>query len=492
MPRNPLDPIGVPFGPFAPDLSTYTPGVMIEAKNVRPGIGGYEPERDLVQVANALDSKGLGAIGYSNAGTVSAFIGTAAKLWRIAGTAPTDVTKAGGYTTATGYWQFTVFGTRIVATNYADPVQSYVVGASTDFADLAAAAPKAKAIATVGNFVMVGNTSDGVDGARGERVWWSAFEDPTDWPTPGSDDAITKQSDFQNLYNGGGEVQAIIANLANADAVIIQSDLVTRANYVGVSQGVFRFDAIDGSRGTPYPNSALEKNGRAWFISDDGIYVTDGVSVEPISEGKLSRWLAGKLHGVDARDVRGGADPLRPLIYWIWPGAYIVYNWVTREFAHGERSVDLVFPGYTFSALVDDNSDLVDQTAIPVDDPRWSGGRRILSYLDTDFRLAYASGQNLEAALTTGDANPAGHRAMRITELWPIVDASEVFGRLQSREYLGTDLRTGTEQTRSVVGYCPMNDRGRYFRARVRIPAGATWRFAQGVEVNGEDEGRRG
>lgn len=491
MPRDPRSPPGVPFGPFAPDISTYTPGIMIEAKNTLAGIGGYRPQRQLVQVTSALEGPAQGAIGYNNDEVDSQFAGTASKLYRIAGSTPSDVSLAAGYTTATNSWNFAVFGNRVMATNYTDAVQSYVVGTSTLFADLAAAAPKARVIATVKNFVMLGNTVDGVDGAVAERVWWSAFEDPTDWPTPASDDAITKQSDYQDLYNSGGSVQAIVPNLVNADAVVIQTDLVVRVNYVGAQAGVFAFDPIDGSRGTPYPNSAVEKNGICYFVSDDGLYQTDGVSVRPFGVGKVDRWLAGKLQGVEARSVRAAADPIDTQIYWCWPGNYLAYNWITKEFAHGEWAALVPFAGYSLSALVDEASGTVDLTPIPVDDPRWSGGRRIMSFIDSDGMLSYASGLNAEAVLTTGDANPAGHRAMRITETWPIVDASEVFARLDSREYLGGALRQGIEYVRSAVGYCPTNERGRYFRARVRIPAGASWRFAQGLEINGEDEGRR-
>ena len=85
--------------------------------------------------------------------------------------------------------------------------------------DLDAAAPKAKTMAVIKDFVMVGDTNDGTDGDQPNRVWWPAINDPTNWPTPGSSSAAQVQSDYQNLP-GTGRVQKVAPAIGGADGAV--------------------------------------------------------------------------------------------------------------------------------------------------------------------------------------------------------------------------------------------------------------------------------
>src|SRR5690606_37230581 len=77
----------------------------------------------------------------SAAGDVNISAGDASKLYRLTAGATTfeDVSKAGGYTTPDDErWSATMFGSRVLMTNFGDAIQSYVIGSSTEFADLSA------------------------------------------------------------------------------------------------------------------------------------------------------------------------------------------------------------------------------------------------------------------------------------------------------------------------------------------------------------------
>jgi hypothetical protein len=106
--------------------------------------------------------------------------------------------------------------------------------------------------------------------------------------------------------------------------------------------------------------------------------------------------------------------------------------------------------------------------------------------------LAYASGPNMECLVVTGDETPFGVIGGRITELWPMVGAQNVEARVGYRDQLGPTVTYGPWSARSGPGFCPVNERGRFFRFAVRIPAGEVWKFLQGGEIVGEQEGRRG
>ena len=204
----------IPFGEFAPDQPDLDAGGTFStvAKNVIPRTkNSYAPLGTVTALTNALDNNCQGAAAFRDStGSVNSFAGDTSKLYKLDQTTYSSVT---GSTTPSvaddDTWQFAKFGERVVAVCGHDTnIQSYLMNSSSVFADLDSAAPRARHVAQIKDFIMAGNTYDSTDGAVANRVWWSAINDPTDWPTIGSADAAGKQSDRQDLPSGGW-VQAI-------------------------------------------------------------------------------------------------------------------------------------------------------------------------------------------------------------------------------------------------------------------------------------------
>jgi len=496
-----------PYGPWRPDQPEYTPNIVREASNVVPQVGGYGPVNDLVPFSSALDARCRGAVGYNAGGSEIVFAGTETELYRINNATPAVISKSGGYS-STAYWRFCLFGRRVIATNYNDDVQTYLIGTDSLFSDLNTSAPKARTCATVGDFVVLGDVNDATDGAQDKRVHWSGFADPTSWPTPGSDSALRQQSDFQDLRNDSGPIKAIVPGLFGADALVMQERGVVRMNYVGARNAVFSFDPIEGARGCIAPNSPIISGGIVYYPSEDGFYASDGNSSEMIGFGKVDQFFLNDLGAADRDRIYGAADPRRKLFYWIYPGAgsvdgvpnrAICYNYGLKEFSLIEDwEANVVFTSYNFSRLVDDVSDLVDTVDILVDSDFWRGGQQILAFIDTDNKLSYASGRSLNAVVTSGTFAPVERRGSApnsgmITQLWPIVDGGAPRGRLSYSDRLSTPQKfseSATEQ--NAVGYCPQRVRGRYFQARTRMRAGQDWNHLQGFETDWSEAGDRG
>ena len=110
-------------------------------------------------------------------GSIYVFAGDRQKLYMLPpGGSRTlaDVARATGGAYATpavssgGHWSMTSYGTRVIATNGVDPMQTLMlpVGASPAFSPLSATAPIAKYVATVKDFLFAANTIDGVGGGR--------------------------------------------------------------------------------------------------------------------------------------------------------------------------------------------------------------------------------------------------------------------------------------------------------------------------------------
>ena len=241
---------------WRPDLPTFASGYSALALNVLPRTEeSYGPFPDFTDYATApLAARCQGAVALLDSGdNVLLFAGTASDLYEMTVSGPTfsNVSKsASAYNCGTDeHWSYALFGDNVIATNISDPVQSFVAGTSSAFSDLSADAPKARYAAVVKNWLFLANTFDGTDGAVPWRIWWSAYNDPTSWPTPGSSAAAAAQSDFSDIVGQGGWIQGIVGNLGTADAAVFLEHAVFRVVYSGPPT-VFTISLTEGVRGT--------------------------------------------------------------------------------------------------------------------------------------------------------------------------------------------------------------------------------------------------
>ena len=108
-------------------------------------------------MTNALTAQCQGAGAFrANDGNVYSFAGDINNLYLLSSATYSAVSKSSNaYTTASDdSWEFVKFGNRVIACNGpTDNIQSYVMGTSSAFADLAAAAPRARHLAQIRDFV---------------------------------------------------------------------------------------------------------------------------------------------------------------------------------------------------------------------------------------------------------------------------------------------------------------------------------------------------
>src|SRR5690606_4805944 len=112
-------------------------------------------------------------------------------------------------------------------------------------------------------------------------VQWSAIDNPTDWPTPGTSQARTVQAGFQYLDSSHGAVTGITNG--QFSGLIFQKTGITRAQYIG-GDLVFQFNTFEFTRGLWAPRSLIQIGQVAYFIAADGFYATDGQTVTPIGD----------------------------------------------------------------------------------------------------------------------------------------------------------------------------------------------------------------
>jgi len=483
----------IKFGEWTPDVPPLGNQGLATAKNVIPTEYGYGQFSSLASFSSALDAYCRGAVSMSDVdGAVHTYAGNASKIYRLVGATMTDSSKGGGYACTTeSYWEFAKFGNTCIATNFDDAIQAVTLGGTT-FANLDASAPQARHIAAVRDFVMVGNTYDGVDGNMPHRVRWSAFGDSTDWTV-----AAATQADYQDLEGNGGWVQAVVGG---ERAIIFQERAIWMATYVG-SPAVFQFDKIEDGRGAFAPRSVVQVGGIIFFLSDNGFYAMSGGQSFPIGSGKVDRTVLEEINENYLYRVTATYVPKDKVIVWSYPteqsvngvpDKIVMYNWAAKKWAFAELDHELVFPamsvGTTLDGL-DSISSSIDALGISLDSRTWMGGNLQLGGFDTDHKLGYFDGTALDAVVETGEFQINQGGRAEVTEVVPLVDGGTHTVQLGEREtQAGSVSWSGTSEENSS-GICPVRSNSRYHSIRVNITGNFT--NVHGADIRAVAVGKR-
>jgi hypothetical protein len=497
----------MPVAEWLPDQPDYANPGSSYVHNVLPRTAqSYGPIPSLTPFSSALIGRCVGAFGFlDSANNANNFAGDLNHLyWLTTGTSNwSDVSVAGGYNTAAeGRWSPALFGSRVLMSNYADPIQSFRVGADTRFSALSAAAPKARYLAVVRDWLVAANTYDGANGAIPYRVWWSAINDPTNWPTPGTTAATSAQSDYQDLVGTGGWVQGIIGNLGSADGVVFLERAIYRMSYVG-PPAIFSFSLVEGARGTPAPGSIVQLGALAFYLGEDGFYQFDGANSKPIGANRIDKTFFADLDQSYFNRISSAVDPINKIVFWAYPGAgnasgnpnrLLAYNWsiVNSDGSVGRWSLcdiscELIFrslsQGYSLETLSSAGYTSLESVPFSLDSRVWTGGRLLLSAFDATHRLNYFSGACLASTVETSEAQLFPGRRGMIRSARPMVDGDQPAVSIGIRNRLTDPVSFLSPVTVNSLGECPQRANARYHRARIILPAGASFQHIQGVDV---------
>ena len=477
------------FGDFTPDLPTLNnPGSNL-IYNVLPASLSYRPMPGLTVFSGALGARCQGAYAATDsAGNVANFAGTATKLYLLAAdTTWGDVSGATYTTPSDALWKFTQYSNRVIATNFTDAVQNYRVGVDAVFSNLFTAF-KARYVAVVRSFVMYANTDNDPQECR-----WTADDDPT------GTTLATNLADRRILGGEGGWNQAIVGGQF---AIVVQERAVWRGDFGG--NAVFLFNMIDQKRGTPAPSSVINFGQRTFFLGDDDFYMTDGTAEsQPIGYAKIAKTFYADLDQSFTNRITAAVDPINKVAWWAYPGAgntagapnkCLVYHWPSGKWATGDLAVEILFTslsqGYT-ADNVDGIFATADSTDLSADSRIFTGGKVLLSAFDLNHKLNTFTGANLQATLETTEGQIYPMNRAFVQSVRPQVDVSSATIAVASRERIADSAVYGSAVAMNTQGECPQRNSGRYHRAKMVIPAGASWTHAMGVEFQAVADGVR-
>jgi hypothetical protein len=484
----------VPIGAWQPDLPDFENPGALEAKNVIPDAGGYRPLPALVATGGEMDSRVQGAIlARGQGGAIANFAGDGTKLYRWDGDGVSweDVSRTSGGpygVPADGGWSFAQFGDLVIAVNGVDVPQRFAIGADTRFSALGGTPPTARFVATVRDFVVMGRLS-----GLAQRVHWSGINNAETWAS-----SQATQADFQDLPDGG----FVMGIVGGEYGLVFQERSIKRMTYVGVP-AIFQFDEIARGTGTPAEGSVARHEDITFFLSDDGFFALQGgQGLRAIGHHRVDRFFWNDVSQTYLHRISAAIDPINKLYVVSYPGPgsdliggtpnrLLIYNWTADRWSRAEVEMEMIHQGasqagYTLDSL-DDYSSNLDALPFSLDNRVWTGsGRLLLAGFTTQNRIAFFNGANMAATVDTGEAQLMPRRRALLRSLRPVVDGIAATG--------GVSVRTGT-RNRTIdpvsfdapaalngFGSCPVRANGRYFRARIDIAAGASWRHIQGVD----------
>ncbi|AOI76058.1 MULTISPECIES: hypothetical protein [Burkholderia] len=491
----------LPIADYAPDLPpNNNAGTSANIVNLFPKTReSWGPVGTLSNYSsNGLTSQCLGALVAIDMGANNyVFAGDAGKLYELSpgSTVFANVSKTGGYSLASGEkWFFTQYGQRIIAAAQGQNLQSFTLNSSSAFADLAAAAPQARYITTIKDWVMVGNTFDGTNGAQPQRVQWCAIDDPTNWPVSGSTTEAQLLAGSQIIPGDQGWIMGLVGNLGTADGAIFFERAVWRVVFQG-SPTVFGFYPAEGSRGTPAPKSIIQLGALVYYLGEDGFYAFDGSTSRPIGVDRVDKTFWNTVNQSYLYNVVGAIDPINRLVMWLYPStsapsgipdSLLVYNWALDKWGFAQINAEYIFraitQGYSLDSL-DSTGYTLDSLPFSLDSRVWVGGQVLMGAFTTSHALAYFTGSPASASADTVEVEPfgsAGKRAL-VTSVRPMVDGGSPTISIGTRQRLVDAPAFTATSAINANGECPMRADGRYLRGRILTTG--TFSHLQGIEI---------
>ena len=414
-------------------------------------------------------------------------------------TARLTTTNFSGGTPLTGsdtdYITFTQFGDYIIVSNGVDAPQYYLMGTSTNFANLSSIAtagspPTFRTSGVVRDFLVTGNQTN-----NRNRVQWSGINDITHWT------AGTKQADYQDLPGSGGQIVAITSG---EYGYVFRQNEIVRMDFVGGAT-IFRFSVVSPNRGAVYGKTVCQDNRRVFFYADDGFFELNGDQIKPIGAEKVNRFFDIDLDKAYTDRIVAAVDPFNSLAIWVNTSGdneanttgicekLLVYNYVTEKWSFAKANASAIFTqfvgGYTVE-MMDLISANLDNINIALDTPFWDGGQLYLGAINGDKKAAIFSGNTNDVELETTEMELFPGLRSDITEVRPIVDTTATVA-ITTRERLADDATTSSYSSMVTNGSVPVRASGRYVRANVKIAAGSTWTHAQGVDLVASRGGAR-
>ena len=498
----------IPFPAWRPDAYTLTTGFAPDVTGVLPGPGGWAPWADLEAVSAAVAAAVRGAfIARTSAGAAVIFAGTATALYKYASASSwEDVTRTvgGAYgLTADNSWSFDQFGDDVIACNGVDAPQVFNLTSSTDFAALGGSPPTAKFVKVVGDHVWLLGLTGAALGPSGifpnglNQIAWSGFRDIDYW-------TLGEKSASFAAFPSGGFVQGCTTQLAG---LVFLERAIWR--YVKDAVKIFDFAPVQEEQGTPSPWSIVQHEGDAYFYGTDGFCAIGNSGVRQIGNEWVNGWFIDRVNQSRFKQIIGALDPVRMRVYWIYPDStnsssythngILCFDMLNQErpWSKADIECEYIFSGTTPGATLSDLASLYTDLSgvpFPIGSDAWLGGAPRLAAFDSANKLAFFTGNGVQATAQTAEFQPIPGQRFYVNGFRLTGDASAATGRVCVKERPQDTMTAGSSSSLTSSGMIPVRASGKVLAVEASIPAGEQWTFLSGIDFEEGDlrpDGRR-
>lgn len=505
--------IHIKAGPWLPDLPALNNPGLVVAKGLLPmSRDSYACMPGFARRSNKLGEKMLGFFATKDRnGNPYNFCASSTRILEIVGQdslwvdiSPTKPLLGN----LDSFWSIVTYGERVIFSNGVDPIQSLTINFDRRTKPLSSDpdAPLALYLAVVRDWLVAANLRDATGSSFPQRIQWSAIDNPTRWPPPGSDDAIAEQSDFQDLIGNGGAIQGIVGNLGTADAAILMERAIYRMTYVG-PPAIFSFHQVEGARGAAAPGSIISVGAQVFYLGEDGFYQFDGTTSFPIGSERINKTILREIDLIKINQMSATVDPINSIVFWAYcskgnrsgfPNRLLAYNWTIQNddgslgrWTLNDLDCQMLCRSLTNRMGLDSmdqylnenaTSRSVDSLPFSLDSRVWMGGQPLLSMIDTEgyLRVATAPGQ-VNAEIETGEFEAFPGYLTLLGRVVPQIDSYNIKVAVKSRNSQAQSLPTGVF-TPPKNGQTCHRSLARYHRLTLAVTNG-TFSYFNGLTV---------
>ena len=471
----------ITFTDWTPDQPSIVENLSA-AINVIPSAVGFNPFPLPVDYSQAASENLNSVFAGKFSTTTTVFAGGATKLFKFDSLdlSMDDVSKSGGYSNV-DRWNFTQFGNTVIAANSINKLQAWTLGSSSAFSDLAVAAPIAKYVAVVRDFVVAANLDAG---SNPNKVQWSDINDESDWVS-----GATSQSDFQIVSDGGN-----ITGLTGGEfGLVLLERAIIRMSYIG-SPFFFQFDTIAKGIGCVEGNSVAKYANVTYFLGEEGFYACDGQTVTSIGNQKVDRWFWSNANPSALSSMSTTVDPFRKIVIWNFLNTFsqrilLIYNWQVQKWSYGTTDVNYVSNSASAGTTLE-GMDLygnMDTIQTSFDSQLYSGGKFLLAGA-RGAKIVTFTGQPASARIDTGLIG--SQYTSVVTLARPLVDGGSAQVAIASQVRLEQVVDFGTYTSADNENRVSLRSSGKYHKLSI-IPTGDQWSNAIAIDIEMEQQGTR-
>jgi hypothetical protein len=308
---------------LSPDSSDYEHDGLEQATNAIPVQSAWREIKGRVVQSNQDIGADLPLRSFGDGATI--YFATSGRLYTVEPNLDwvwTDRSKGGVSYGVVSSWNFTKFGTTVIAAPAAGVTQKRI-GAAAAFSDLMTSVdrPRPSLVGVVRSVVLGARLEAAGTGfyagtADLQQFCWSARNDATNWQVDGLNGA-----GFGFLKAADGDINAMVC--FNSFALIFKSFGVYRLDYTGDANGFVPAEIGNGGLGMANPEwgpSAVKAGGDVFYLSDLGpCVVYNGETCQLLGGSKVRRYFSDMLSDYGALTgsvVEGTYDPYLGLVVW--------------------------------------------------------------------------------------------------------------------------------------------------------------------------------